>query len=45
MEIIRESQNGQILQFCNPDYQNFAFNYSLAAATTQVTMPIPAKYS
>ena len=45
MGIIRESQNGQPLQFVNPDYRNYAFNYSLAAAVTQVTMPIPAKFS
>ena len=45
MGIIRESQNGQPLQFVNPDYRNYAFNYSLAAAVTQVTMPIPVKFS
>ena len=45
MAIIKESQNGQPLQFVNPDYRNFAYNFSLAAAVTQVTMPIPAKFS
>ena len=45
MNIIRESQNGQPLQFVNPDYRNYQFNYTLAAAVTQVTMPIPAKFS
>ena len=46
MNIIRESQNGQPLQFVNPDYRNFQYTFALAnAATTQVTMPIPAKFS
>jgi len=45
MSIIKESQNGQPLQFVNPDYRNYAYNYSLAAASTQVTMPIPSKFS
>jgi hypothetical protein len=45
MNIIRESQNGQPLQFVNPDYRNYQYNFSLAAATTQLTMPIPAKFS
>ena len=45
MGIIRESQNGQLLQFVNPDYRNYAFSYSLATAPTPVTMPILAKFS
>jgi hypothetical protein len=47
MNIIRESQNGQPLQFVNPDYRNYQYTIALAAtpATTQVTMPIPAKFS
>ena len=45
MNIIRESQNGQPLQFVNPDYRNYQYNFSLAASTTQITMPIPAKFS
>ena len=45
MNIIRESQNGQPLQFVNPDYRNYQYNFSLAAAPTQLTMPIPAKFS
>jgi len=45
MNIIRESQNGQPLQFVNPDYRNYAYNFALANAVTQVTMPIPAKFS
>jgi hypothetical protein len=47
MNIIRESQNGQPLQFVNPDYRNYQYTLALAAspAVTQVTMPIPAKFS
>ena len=45
MNIIRESQNGQPLQFVNPDYRNYQYNFSLGQATTQLTMPIPAKFS
>jgi hypothetical protein len=45
MNIIRESQNGQPLQFVNPDYRNYQYNFSLAASPTQLTMPIPAKFS
>ena len=47
MNIIRESQNGQPLQFVNPDYRNYQYNFSIAKtpAITQVTMPIPAKFS
>jgi len=46
MNIIRESQNGQPLQFVNPDYRNYQYNFALANGTnTQVTMPIPAKFS
>ena len=46
MNIIRESQNGQPLQFVNPDYRNYQYNFALAnGVNTQVTMPIPAKFS
>jgi hypothetical protein len=47
MNIIRESQNGQPLQFVNPDYRNYQYTFALAAtpAITQLTMPIPAKFS
>ena len=46
MNIIRESQNGQPLQFVNPDYRNYQYSYSLSdAAITQVSFPIPAKFS
>jgi hypothetical protein len=46
MNIIRESQNGQPLQFVNPDYRNYQYNFALAAqVNTQVSMPIPAKFS
>ena len=46
MNIIRESQNGQPLQFVNPDYRNYQYTFALAnPSSTQVTMPIPAKFS
>lgn len=45
MNIIRESQNGQPLQFVNPDYRNYSFNAALPNAVTQLSMPIPAKFS
>ena len=46
MNIIRESQNGQPLQFVNPDYRNYQYTFALAnGASTQVSMPIPAKFS
>ena len=45
MNIIRESQNGQPLQFVNPDYRNYQYNFALPNAVTQVSMPIPAKFS
>ena len=44
MGIICKSQNGQALQFVNPDYRNYTYNCSLAALVTQVTMPIPVKF-
>ena len=45
MNIIRESQNGQPLQFVNPDYRNYQYTFALSTAGTQLTMPIPAKFS
>ena len=45
MNIIRESQNGQPLQFVNPDYRNYQYTFGLPNAVTPVTMPIPAKFS
>ena len=45
MGIIRESQNGQPLQFVNPNYRNYFYNYTLGNAVAQLAMPIPAKFS
>ena len=45
MNIIRESQNGQPLQFVNPDYRNYQFTQALPNAVTQISMPIPSKFS
>ena len=45
MNIIRESQNGQPLQFVNPEYRNYQYTFGLPNSNTPVTMPIPAKFS
>jgi hypothetical protein len=33
------------LQFCVPDYANYQYNFALQTTATQVSFPIPAKYS
>jgi hypothetical protein len=45
MSMIQSSLQGQPLQFVVPDYRNYAYSYALQNATTQVSMPIPAKFS
>ena len=46
MSVIYGSLEGQPLQYCVPDFRNYQFTYSIPDATaTQVTMPIPAKFS
>jgi hypothetical protein len=45
MGLIQSSLQGQPLQFVVPDYRNYQFTYSLGTSATQVTMPIPAKFS
>ena len=45
LNIKREFQNRQPLQFLNQDYRHYALNYSLSTAVTQVAMPIPGKLS
>jgi hypothetical protein len=47
MEIIRQSLGGNPLQFVVPSYRNYAFNPTglTASTTTQISMPIPAKFS
>ena len=44
--MIQESLGDSPLQFVVPDYRNYQFNTSLPdATTTQINMPIPAKFS
>jgi hypothetical protein len=46
MSIIESSLEGQPLQYVVPDYRNYQYSYTLAnGITTQVNMPIPAKFS
>lgn len=45
MNIIRQSQNGRPLQYVFPDYRNYQFTTSLAAAATTTTFAINAKFS
>jgi hypothetical protein len=45
INIINSSLQGQPLQFVYPDYRNYIFSTQLGTSQTQVTMPIPAKFS
>jgi len=46
MSIIYGSLEGQPLQYVIPDFRNYQYNYTLVSgANTQVSMPIPAKFS
>jgi hypothetical protein len=47
MATVASSLQGQPLQFVVPDYRNYQYSYSLAAAgtVTQVSMAIPCKFS
>ena len=46
MGMIESSLNGQPLQFVIPDYKNYQYTFAIPqTTTTQVNMPIPAKYS
>ena len=46
MSIIEHSLEGSPLQYVVPDYRNYQYSFALAnATTTQVNMPIPAKFS
>lgn len=45
MSMVYSSLQGQPLQFVVPDYRNYQFSASLPAAVTQISMPIPAKFS
>lgn len=45
MQIIYSSLDGQPLQYVVPSFRNFPYSTQLADTTTNITMPIPAKYS
>jgi hypothetical protein len=46
MQTIYGSLGNEPLQFCVPDFRNYAFSTSLTQNTaTQIAMPIPAKFS
>ena len=46
MQMIESSLEGQPLQFVLGDYRNYQYTYSITSnTTTQVNMPIPAKFS
>jgi hypothetical protein len=46
MQTIYSSLGNEPLQFCVPDFRNYAFSTLLTQATaTQIAMPIPAKFS
>jgi hypothetical protein len=45
INIINSSLQGQPLQFVYPDYRNYIFSTQLGTSQTQVSMPIPAKFS
>jgi hypothetical protein len=47
MQMIESSLEGHPLQFVYGDYRNYQFTYGITAntTTTQVNMPIPAKFS
>lgn len=46
MSVIYGSLQGEPLQFVVPDFRNYQYSFSLTSGTsTQVSMPIPAKFS
>ena len=46
MSVIYGNLGGEPLQFVVPDFRNYQFNQTLTTATqTQITFPIPAKFS
>ena len=45
MSTIYSSLGGEPLQFVFPSFKNFAFSQQVGTTATQVTFPIPAKYS
>ena len=46
MRVIYDSLQGQPLQFVVPDFRNYAFTSALGSASpTQISMPVPSKFS
>jgi hypothetical protein len=45
ISLIHQSLGGQPLQFCVPDYRNYQFSSTLNTSTTQVSFPVPSKFS
>ena len=45
MSIIESSLEGKPVQWVCQSYSNYVFNATLANATTQISMPIPAKFN
>ena len=45
MGMIYSSLQGAPLQFVIPSYRNYQYSYQLSTAQTQVSMPIPSKFS
>jgi hypothetical protein len=45
MSIIENSLEGKPIQWVCQSFANYAFNATLRTATTQISMPVPAKYN
>ena len=45
IDIIKQSMNGQPLQFVFNDFKNFQSTFPVSAGSSSVSIPIPAKYS
>lgn len=45
MSVIYNSLEGQPLQFCIPQFRNYAFGQQLQTTQTECVIPIPAKFS
>jgi len=45
ISLISQSLNGQPLQFCVPDYRNYQFSSTLNNSISQISFPVPSKFS
>lgn len=45
ISLIHQSLGGQPLQFAVSDYRNYQYSASLAVAQTQISFPVPSKFS